>query len=585
MTLGSEKFCHEYIQSRVNEDVELHGGLAVEYFTNLVTDRFIQNGKIDSFDYHYSSDPEIFGYTDDLGNSLSIFVSIFKPNRAIQILSKEEVNDALEEGLKVFKIIENQKYPTDKKHQDYDLYKELDKIDKAIPAPGIGKIILITNGYSEINLKKIQKIGLYNVEFNIYSITELNTEFFGTSDVRSKINVNFKAIDPKISIQLIDVTRDRSSNIRSFLSVIPGTMIYSIYNKYGSKLLERNVRGYLKSSGIINKGIKKTILNEPKKFFAYNNGISILGSDIKYKANNREIFLTEIEDFQIVNGGQTISSLYFTKKENISAQIRDVSVLAKVTIIKDKGKSNEIINNISLYNNSQNKVSLPDLQAGSPFNLKIEDLSKTLQTPSKSFWFFERLNKSYDNQLLNVSVNKSIKLKFQESYPKSQKFTKEDVMLVLLNWDLYPYISSRGPSKSLNFFIENVIKKDIKINNDILIEYISKIILYRTINKEATKMKLGQGKAKTTSIYLMSYISFVTSRKINSNHIWENEKISNEFELKINSLLQKVNRAIEDDADKNESSVSEWTKKEDCWNKVKSLKLLDIKSSKYTDFK
>ena len=48
-----------------------------------------------------------------------------------------------------------------------------------------------------------------------------------------------------------------------------------LYLKYGSKLLQGNVRAFLSVRGKVNKGIRNTIINSPENFFTYNNGIAL----------------------------------------------------------------------------------------------------------------------------------------------------------------------------------------------------------------------------------------------------------------------------------------------------------------------
>ena len=70
--------------------------------------------------------------------------------------------------------------------------------------------------------------------------------------------------------------------------------------------------------------------------------------------------------------------------------MRDVNVLAKVTILNNLNKNSQLLENIALYNNSQNNISLPDLSSNSQFNVEVEAISNRLQTPFGKFWFYER---------------------------------------------------------------------------------------------------------------------------------------------------------------------------------------------------
>ena len=62
---------------------------------------------------------------------------------------------------------------------------------------------------------------------------------------------------------------------------INGITLAKLFDKYGSRLIEGNIRSFLQTRGKVNKGIRATILKEPDKFFAYNNGITATCTDIK----------------------------------------------------------------------------------------------------------------------------------------------------------------------------------------------------------------------------------------------------------------------------------------------------------------
>ena len=92
--------------------------------------------------------------------------------------------------------------------------------------------------------------------------------------------------------------------------MIPGGVLADIYIRYGSRLLEGNVRTFLGRSGRVNKGIAATIAKEPSKFFAYNNGIATTASKVTaVTRRGGSIVVTAATDLQIVNGAQTTASL------------------------------------------------------------------------------------------------------------------------------------------------------------------------------------------------------------------------------------------------------------------------------------
>ncbi len=120
---------------------------------------------------------------------------------------------------------------------------------------------------------------------------------------------------------------------QSYLALIPGQALVSVYEQYGARLLEQNVRSFLQFTGKINKGIRNTILKEPHMFLAFNNGIAATAADLKLKKTEKGYLIESVKDLQIVNGGQTTASIYHTWKKD-KADIKDIVVQLKLNIVK-----------------------------------------------------------------------------------------------------------------------------------------------------------------------------------------------------------------------------------------------------------
>ena len=86
------------------------------------------------------------------------------------------------------------------------------------------------------------------------------------------------------------------------MAIIPGIILANIYEQYGLRLLEQNVRSFLQFTGKINRGIRETIINEPHMFLAFNNGISATAEEVHLvdKPEYSSRLITYIKDFQIV---------------------------------------------------------------------------------------------------------------------------------------------------------------------------------------------------------------------------------------------------------------------------------------------
>ncbi len=140
----------------------------------------------------------------------------------------------------------------------------------------------------------------------------------------------------------------------------------------------------MQTRGNVNKGIRLTILKEPEKFFAYNNGLTCTAKSIVFKNN----IISEIVGLQIVNGGQTTASLanVLVNEKGGAEKLQEVSVPMKLNVIKNVQIEDELVPAISRYANSQNKVSDVDLASNHPFHKKLKNfLEKFLRLRQMAF--------------------------------------------------------------------------------------------------------------------------------------------------------------------------------------------------------
>ena len=115
------------------------------------------------------------------------------------------------------------------------------------------------------------RINGFQCAYDIWDISRIyRVEHSGKA--REDIVVNFEQLSEKAISCLPAFTG--LNDYESYLLVMPGKLIADLYDKYGERLLEQNVRTFLQFRGKVNKGIRNTILNEPEMFFAYNNGLT-----------------------------------------------------------------------------------------------------------------------------------------------------------------------------------------------------------------------------------------------------------------------------------------------------------------------
>lgn len=176
-----------------------------------------------------------------------------------------------------------------------------------------------------------------------------------------------------LKLSLLDLIRISSNNQELAIN-------YSIENdediidsKLDLSLLYDNVRGFLGDTKY-NKNIIDTLKNNHNYFFMFNNGITITAEKIECDPKNSGIkYLFTIENFQIVNGGQTIRSIYNFLHDNHDLEkitkLREAYVLVRLF---KTNKDDTLKNSIAEYTNSQNAISEIDLKSIDIMQIQIE---------------------------------------------------------------------------------------------------------------------------------------------------------------------------------------------------------------------
>lgn len=170
--------------------------------------------------------------------------------------------------------------------------------------------------------------------------------------------------------ELIRIT-SKNSSLRDDYNIEDINPLSKTELDYG--VLFDNVRGFVMNSKY-NVNIKKTLSNSPSKLFMYNNGITMVAKEIHSEGiNGNRKQKMRINDFQVLNGGQTLRTIHDFNKEsekNISDILNECEIL--VRIFSSSGNDNTI-NKIAEYTNSQNSISTADLKSLSSEQIDIEN--------------------------------------------------------------------------------------------------------------------------------------------------------------------------------------------------------------------
>ncbi len=366
----------------------------------------------------------------------------------------------------------------------------------------------------------------------------------------------------------------------SYLCALPASLLAELYKRHSSRLLEKNVRSFLQIKGV-NKGMQDTIRKEPEKFIAYNNGLTITATASTLVNIKGIQYVQTLSDFQIVNGGQTTATLYFSKR--IGLDISDIRVMAKINVAKNATEEqlDDLISNISTYSNAQSKVSKVDLRARSPQLVKLKSLSESVLTVSGKKWFFERAKGEYATML---RVNAGKKNQLEKIYPKERRFTKEDLAKYYASWGDRPFAVKKGGEKIFRLFLEEITgegksKKATGINRFFYEDLIARIILFRSLENiyGAGKNSLGQLRSAVVP-YSMSALYAATTGKKKAQafdllKIWKTEKLDDDMRDFFRQLMILMNELIKKYSKSDD--LGEYSKKEELWEEISASKELE----------
>lgn len=394
---------------------------------------------------------------------------------------------------------------------------------------------------------------------HLINLNYLYNNFLATGH-RSELKIDFEEHGfPKIKA----TEAVNEEKFESYIAVLPALLLTSLYQKYSFRLLEKNVRSFLqfKKDGP-NSGMKKTLKDEPEKFIAYNNGLTVTATG---KEITDEGYIKSLTDFQIVNGGQTTASIYFSKKDGID--ISRAYVTAKINIAKNSSEEelDDLITNISKFSNSQTKVTSVDLRSRNLQLGKIKLLSESVLSPSGKKWFFEK-SKGEFSTLLRMASNKN---SVEKQYPRDRRISKEQLGKYYSSWGNQPHLIKKGGEAVFRIFIEDISDKE--ITKDFYEDMIGRVIFFKELEIiHGTRDKAISQIRSAIIPYTISIIYEYSDRGKGDDFsffkIWKDEKLVEKARVYFEKLMKLVLKVIKENATSDD--LSENSKKEELWKNV-----------------
>lgn len=537
-----------------------------------------------------------FIYEED-ENKLDLYVVDYMPfianENIVPEITMTRVKEIANKAKKFFTqselILEN----TDKSSVEYDVAKIICENKKNINDVNI--YVVTSYFYTSNKPIDLTLTGVENLNIQVWDMDRI----FKISEAEQGVQefeIDFQSFN-QTEIKMLKVPNYNlnDNKIDCYIGMIPALILAKLYDEFGPKLVERNVRSFLQARAGTNKGIRDTLKDTSQKefFVAYNNGISSVAKSADIEIiNNDYVKIKSLKNWQIVNGGQTTASIHQAFKMDVN--LDNVYIQAKLTIINSLDEStsieqdqysleDEMISKISEYANTQNKINKSDLLANTRFMADLEKLSRNTWIPmkdnrkSESKWYFERARGQY---VVDVGRRKKGKEQkdFKKIYPKENVITKVDLAKCFMSWNGYPHVSSKGGEEAFKKFMEmnkkywkriSYSKENKEVYSElgqIDREYFQKIIATKIINVYISEIinTLGlKGYKANVNYYTTAIFSHIYGDEIDLLDIWTSQSLPEKWRDIIRVIANNTLVFLKESA--GEQNVTQWAKKEECW--------------------
>jgi hypothetical protein len=374
--------------------------------------------------------------------------------------------------------------------------------------------------------------------------------------------------------------------LESYIAVIRGSQLADIYEKWGTRLLEANVRSFLQARGKVNRGIRDTLEDQPEMFFAYNNGITATADDVQIRQTEDGPVLVSADNLQIVNGGQTTASIHASRRQRPKrpkARLDEVHVQMKLNVVPPE-TAEEVIPNISLYANSQNKVNDADLASNHPFQMRVQEFSRRILAPKgessyqETKWFYERARGQYPDE--RGRRTDAERKKFDLEYPRVQYFTKTDLAKFENSWAGMPHVVSQGAQKNFVAFQREIAKEwkksETRFDETWFKRMIAKAIIFRRLEKAVPQQPWYEGGYRANIVtYSMAKLAHDMEEKgkvVDLDRIWRQQAVPEPVEDALLLAAAEAHDVITHPPE-GVRNMSEWAKKQACWAQFQQREL------------
>ena len=583
--MSVEEFAREFFQDVVAES-DADGEFMEDVFFQRFCEHLMEAGEIDSADrVSYLGPPgrgiRVDGYGGDPAlddsDTLVLLILDFHPSVELGRLVGSEMNT-------IFRRLSNFL------RQALDV-RWRDALEETSPAFGLAdliaqrwkrigrvRLILITNRElsERVDGREADELDGRTITYSVWDMRRLHRQAtigHGREDIDVDLVESFGGPLPVLPAQQPEADHE------SYLAIISGNVLADIYDRWGARLLEQNVRVFLQARGKVNKGIRVTLENEPSMFFAYNNGITATAEEVEIDNDGGRLLLRRLKNFQIVNGGQTTASIHVAHRSKVD--VTQTFVQMKLSVVDPK-QATELVPKISEFANSQNRVSAADFFSNHPFHVRIEGFSRRLHAPTpdgtfrESKWFYERARGQYADA--RARLTPAQRRKFDLENPRRQLFTKTDLAKYINVWEGHPHEVSLGAQKNFAAFARRIgqewNKSPDNFNEAWYREAVAKAIVFKSTERLVSDQPWYQGGYRANIVaYAIAKTAHEVKergRAVDFQRIWRQQSPGPEMEEALVVVGEAVHEVLIDPSP-GISNVTEWAKKQACWVRVREL--------------
>lgn len=582
-----EEFHRELIAD-IQGDADVLGLVTVEAFFEKVGELLTEAGELDGANRAYfegggASNPmRIDGYGGDPRDGdgvLSLVLCDFELSDEIRVQNKDQIQRLLQ---RLYRFVvsslkadfREQLEETSAGFGVADLiattWKDVEKV----------KLIIVTNAdfRARADAANVKDLDSRPVTLSVWDLKRLK-QYMEQGQARANLIIDFDK-DFGGSVPLLAASGSDSA-LESYLAVIPGKQLAAIYDKWGPRLLEANVRSFLQARGKVNQGIRNTIRDEPHMFFSYNNGLSATADAIEMEQTDQGLQLVRADNLQIVNGGQTTASLHAARKA-FTEQLKSVHVQMKLTIVP-REQSELVVPRISEYANSQNKVNAADFFANHPFHIRTEELSRKVLARGEdgyrdTKWFYERARGQYADERGRRTIAE--RKRFDAEFPRSQFLTKTDLAKFENTWACIPHIVSLGAQKNFAEFAKHIGKRwgseGAAFDELWFKRMIAKTIIFRTTEKLVSGADWYEGGYRanivTYAISKLAHDAEEWDMVVDLDPVWRYQDVSSDLKSALLVAAAEAQDVITHPPE-GVRNFSEWAKKQACWKWLEEREL------------